>query len=393
VDGILRDIVDTPEWRVPRWTWLNSPIMAGPKASTSSGRKLAAHLRTRASIIEFELTSGSNVRVGCLALDSLPRHRSCGFSRKRSTAGYNRLTRSFVVGGRGFEPLTSDPFRVNERRRCSRGVGRGRAVSVDARSFAAFVLVTRGSAVRRVGSDVNLFRVVCSSRRSAQAGWMATFVATLIRYFLDPFPHDGSGRCRTHHHVRSDFTNREQPGRGEAARRRWCEPTVRRTLMLRSLSQPIRRAKSAGPQLKPTLSMVRVAVALGGVVMLLVGAGCAQGDDGPREVSLARLVNEQEAYDGEVVRTEGVVRSFGREPAVEYWLEDACANRVGLVPIRRVAPLVGVDVIVVGRFTFESAHGRTISADSIENAGDQPPPCAAPEGSADATHRRPVASG
>lgn len=99
------------------------------------------------------------------------------------------------------------------------------------------------------------------------------------------------------------------------------------------------------------------------VVLLAVGtAGCA-GEDVPSVVPLATLATEQEQWDGRSVRARGVVRSFD-EP-LHFWIEDAAASRVELVPHDGLEDLVGLTVDVVGPFSFEEGEGRRITVEEL----------------------------
>lgn len=81
------------------------------------------------------------------------------------------------------------------------------------------------------------------------------------------------------------------------------------------------------------------------------------------DVSLATLATQEDAYKGKLVRTRGVVRTF--EPPRHYWIEDDHPNRVALEPEELVAPLVGQEVGVVGRFDFNDRKGRVIEIKEI----------------------------
>lgn len=104
--------------------------------------------------------------------------------------------------------------------------------------------------------------------------------------------------------------------------------------------------------------------------LLLVSAlltACADARDGPLPVSLVELATAEAPYEGELVRTQGVVRTFGKPR--HYWIEDSRLNRVGLVPEEVVAPLVDREVRVVGRFHFDERTGRVIEVESIDPLG------------------------
>ncbi len=100
------------------------------------------------------------------------------------------------------------------------------------------------------------------------------------------------------------------------------------------------------------------------VTALMVLTACGLVTTGPRAVTLAELAADQDRYDGTVVSTEGVVRSF--DDPLHYWIEDEDVNRVELVPHDEVAPLLGEEVRVVGEFTFDRDQGRLITVDRIE---------------------------
>jgi hypothetical protein len=98
-------------------------------------------------------------------------------------------------------------------------------------------------------------------------------------------------------------------------------------------------------------------------LVVLVGCGTST-QDGPTAVELAELAGDQEGFHGEVVVTEGVVRSF--DDPLHYWIEDADVNRVELVPEELVEDHVGDEVRVTGRFTFRDDEGRRIEIDEFE---------------------------
>lgn len=113
------------------------------------------------------------------------------------------------------------------------------------------------------------------------------------------------------------------------------------------------------------MGMRRSITAIGAAVLL----GCSGGGDGtPDDVALVDLVVEQDAYDGDLVTTQGVVRTFD-EPR-HYWIEDDDQNRVELVPQDRVSPHLGDRIEVTGRFTFRDDEGRRIEVDQLEVLGE-----------------------
>jgi hypothetical protein len=108
------------------------------------------------------------------------------------------------------------------------------------------------------------------------------------------------------------------------------------------------------------------------LVALLVWTSACSGDgeDVPTVVSLAELVADQAAYDGELVTTEGTVRSF--DDPLHHWVEDADVNRVELVPDEVAAPHLGAEVRVTGRYTFRDDEGRRIEVERLEVLDDEP---------------------
>jgi hypothetical protein len=110
--------------------------------------------------------------------------------------------------------------------------------------------------------------------------------------------------------------------------------------------------------------MRRSITAISAAVLL----GCSGADGPPSEVALVDLVVEQDTYEGELVTTQGVVRTFD-EPR-HYWIEDDDQNRVELVPQDRVSPHLGDRIEVTGRFTFRDDEGRRIEVDELEVLGE-----------------------
>jgi hypothetical protein len=107
---------------------------------------------------------------------------------------------------------------------------------------------------------------------------------------------------------------------------------------------------------------------------LLFLAGCGSTEDGePTPVTLVELAEDQEGHHGDLVVTEGVVRSFD-EP-LHYWIEDDDQHRVELVPMELIEPHLGDEIRVTGRFTFRDDEGRRIEVDELEvlTEGDADP--------------------
>jgi hypothetical protein len=95
-------------------------------------------------------------------------------------------------------------------------------------------------------------------------------------------------------------------------------------------------------------------------------SACGPSESEPRVVRLVELVAEQESYEGSYVQIRGTVRAFGDAPAERHYVvEDTRANRVQLLPGSAAQGHVGHEVIVVGRFDFDEAIGRSIRIETI----------------------------
>lgn len=106
------------------------------------------------------------------------------------------------------------------------------------------------------------------------------------------------------------------------------------------------------------------------IAALLLAAtlsACSADAGSPREVTLAEVVADQEAHDGDVLTLEGVVRSY--DAPVHHWIEDADQHRVELEPQDLVAPHVGEQIRVTGRYTFQDDRGRLLEIDELEVIG------------------------
>ncbi|MGS2742548.1 hypothetical protein ACU6TU_02980 [Halomonas sp. LS-001] len=112
---------------------------------------------------------------------------------------------------------------------------------------------------------------------------------------------------------------------------------------------------------KPSAAAFWRLLAAGMILALL--AGCS--DPAPREVTLAVLANNGSAHDGNVVATQGQVRSF--DNPLHYWIEDEDLNRVEIAPHVLIAPYVGKKVRVVGDFTYSREDGRMLRLESAEH--------------------------
>lgn len=102
----------------------------------------------------------------------------------------------------------------------------------------------------------------------------------------------------------------------------------------------------------------------GAMLCALVLVGCSAGPDEAMEVALAELAANAAAYEARLVRTRGVVRAF--DDPRHYWLEDAYVNRVGLEPPALVAPHLGREIAVVGRYHYTRERGRRLVVSAVE---------------------------
>ncbi|HUH07656.1 MAG TPA: hypothetical protein VML96_07605 [Egibacteraceae bacterium] len=102
---------------------------------------------------------------------------------------------------------------------------------------------------------------------------------------------------------------------------------------------------------------------LAATAILALAVSCAARAATP--APLARLATEQEAYDGRLVRTEGVVVAIAGTAGQHFVLEDASANRVRLLPDDIAQDHAGQAVTVVGGFRFHPDRGRELTIDDI----------------------------
>jgi hypothetical protein len=104
------------------------------------------------------------------------------------------------------------------------------------------------------------------------------------------------------------------------------------------------------------------------VATVLVVAGCGVGTDTPVSATLADLTTDTDRYEGRIVTTQGVVRTFDQPR--HYWIEDVDLHRVELVPQEAVAEHLGLEIRVTGRFTFRDDEGRRIVVEELEVIGE-----------------------
>jgi hypothetical protein len=100
------------------------------------------------------------------------------------------------------------------------------------------------------------------------------------------------------------------------------------------------------------------------IALAFLAAGC--GGEGSH--TIASLVAQEDALDGEHVEVTGVVQRLGEaegSTVVHYVLQDPDANRVKLLPDEAVAGYVSRVVRVEGRFSFSETTGRVLHVEEI----------------------------
>lgn len=110
---------------------------------------------------------------------------------------------------------------------------------------------------------------------------------------------------------------------------------------------------------------MRVLPALIGVVLLASACGIHQ----PVSVSLGSLAANQGSYQGQEVRTEGLVQRFTDPTGPYFVLEDAQQDRVEVLPAARMAGFEGRRVEVTGKFGVNETIGRYIQVERVSSPG------------------------
>lgn len=113
------------------------------------------------------------------------------------------------------------------------------------------------------------------------------------------------------------------------------------------------------------------------VTLLLIATTTACGLPGSGSGSAvlaqpAALWAAPDQYQGDLVRTTGIVRGFEIGTAGEHYVvEDAAPHRIALLGVdhARLATMVGRTVVVIGRFHFSGDTGYTLDVRSIDVAG------------------------
>lgn len=123
----------------------------------------------------------------------------------------------------------------------------------------------------------------------------------------------------------------------------------------------LRRHHADTPALVPHMAQ-NVALNLSAPLLLSLGlflSGDGLATDEVVERSLSQLVNQQQDYDGRVVRVQGTLRSH--PSPLHYWVEDDALHRVEISPTKGVTELLGETVWVEGVFHYQRDSGRKIT--------------------------------
>ena len=90
-------------------------------------------------------------------------------------------------------------------------------------------------------------------------------------------------------------------------------------------------------------------------------AGC--GDAPPVETTLSALSAAQTDFNGRQVAVTGTLRTY--DSPKHYWIENDRLDRIAIQGVAQLAPLVGQDVKVKGRFKYDRSAGRRIEANEV----------------------------
>ncbi len=107
---------------------------------------------------------------------------------------------------------------------------------------------------------------------------------------------------------------------------------------------------------------------MAGVCLLLSVALSGCSDERVSEVTLDQLVGAPATFDGERVRTSGIVQ--GLDDPEHYWIETSPRNRLAVEPKSAVVDHIGESVVVVGRFTWHPEQGRQLQLQSVLPTND-----------------------
>ncbi|MCG5500835.1 hypothetical protein [Ectothiorhodospira lacustris] len=103
--------------------------------------------------------------------------------------------------------------------------------------------------------------------------------------------------------------------------------------------------------------------ALTALPLLWLLSACGEAPPSPQAVPLMMLVNQPASHDGRLITTEGTVRRV--EDPLHYWIEDAQLRRVAILPDALIAPYLGREVRVTGRFSHAPDQGRRLQAEHV----------------------------
>ena len=127
---------------------------------------------------------------------------------------------------------------------------------------------------------------------------------------------------------------------------------------------------------RSTVKEIVIALVIAGAVLGLYVAIDRPFDDGgdesPRDVPVANLWGSPEKYEGEVVRTSGLLRVFYADSPQEHFVvEDDEQYRVGLrgAAADEMSSLADRRVTVVGKFGFADDFGVYIDVVSLSEEG------------------------
>lgn len=127
---------------------------------------------------------------------------------------------------------------------------------------------------------------------------------------------------------------------------------------------------------RSTVKEIVIALVIAGAVLGLYVVIDRPFDDGgaesPRDVPVANLWRSPEKYEGEAVRTSGLLRVFyAGSPQEHFVVEDDEQYRVGLrgAAADEMSPLAGQRVTVVGEFGFADDFGVYIEVVSLSEEG------------------------
>ncbi|QEA39165.1 glucose-inhibited division protein B [Pistricoccus aurantiacus] len=86
-------------------------------------------------------------------------------------------------------------------------------------------------------------------------------------------------------------------------------------------------------------------------MLLTTLVACA--DDKPAEIPLSILASQRAAYEDKRVATQRMIFETPRH----YWIEDEGLKRVKVFPQERIAPYLGEQIRIVGRFQYGQNEG------------------------------------